>query len=154
MWFYLLGDISGRGTNLFLQGDGSAGNQSNNSQSSSYANYIVSAGAGVGGGAGVTSIGGRTANIGDNAISLNQIASIGGGGDEGSVTSSGVNCIQLVAGSIIDRDSSSSRNIVVVIDSLQLSTIVSNIAVQLSVGSSRQCPAMKKVSPCLTSTLT
>ena len=50
---YLLGDISSRGTNLFLQGDGSAGNQSNNSQSSSYANYIVSAGAGVGGGAGV-----------------------------------------------------------------------------------------------------
>jgi len=35
---------------LFLQGDGSAGNQSNNSQSSSYANNIVSAGAGVGGG--------------------------------------------------------------------------------------------------------
>ena len=34
------------------QGDGSAGNQSNNSQSSSYANNIVSAGAGVGGGAG------------------------------------------------------------------------------------------------------
>ena len=39
--------------NLFLQGDGSAGNQSNNSQGSSYANNIVSAGAGVsGGGAG------------------------------------------------------------------------------------------------------
>ena len=48
---YLLGDISSRGTNLFLQGDGSAGNQSNNSQGSSYANNIISAGAGVGGGA-------------------------------------------------------------------------------------------------------
>ena len=48
---YLLGDISSRGTNLFLQGDGSAGNQSNNSQGSSYANTIISAGAGVGGGA-------------------------------------------------------------------------------------------------------
>ena len=82
---YLLGDISSRGTNLFLQGDGSAGNQSNNSQSSSYANYIVSAGAGVGGVAGVTSIGGRTTNIGDNAISLNQIANISGG--NGPVTS-------------------------------------------------------------------
>ena len=49
---YLLGDLSKRGLNLFLQGDGSAGNQSNNSQSSSYANNIVSAGAGVGGGTG------------------------------------------------------------------------------------------------------
>ena len=68
MWFYLLGDISGRGTNLFLQGDGSAGNQSNNSQSSSYANNIVSAGAGVGGGAG-------GASSSQSAISNNDRAS-------------------------------------------------------------------------------
>ena len=71
LWFYLLGDISSRGTNLFLQGDGSAGNQSNNSQSSSYANNIVSAGAGVGGGAG----GGDNIGCGHGLVGQNNSAS-------------------------------------------------------------------------------
>ena len=75
---YLLGDISSRGTNLFLQGDGSAGNQSNNSQSSSYANYIVSAGAGVGGGAGGAGGGARDAgNILQGTVVKNN-STIGG----------------------------------------------------------------------------
>ena len=68
MFCYLVRELSKRGLILFLQGDGSAGNQSNNSQSSSYANNIVSAGAGVGGGAGGAS--GGASNTRNNRLDV------------------------------------------------------------------------------------